>query len=224
MNHGFKLHPDGTLEITMPKGVKVGRVLVKEEGTQDGALYCSKDVPDTNVGDINKFIDGLEEIFADLRERHVDDSVCGLCEYDGAYLGQSGDWCNECPGFEKDDCFKLSGKIRKEWTDEIIKALPSAEPERWDTCFDCPLSHGCPVINGCTNEQAMQYAGEIPDDCPVNKISAEPEWKKGNWIKNIERFGDNAYHCSQCGAVLEKDDLEWRNNYYCYHCGSKMER
>ena len=75
-------------------------------------------------------IDGLEEIFAGLRERHVDDSVCGLCEYDGAYLGQSGDWCNECPGFEKDDCFKLSGKIRKEWTDEIIKALPSAQPEQ----------------------------------------------------------------------------------------------
>ena len=78
---------------------------------------------------IDKFIDKLDEIFADLRERHVDDSVCGLCEYDGAYLGQSGNWCNECPGFEKDDCFKLSGKIRKEWTDEIIKALSSTQPE-----------------------------------------------------------------------------------------------
>ena len=47
--------------------------------------------------------------------------------------------------------------------------------------------------------------------------------RRGKWIKDIERFGDNAYHCSQCGAVLEKDDLEWRNNYYCYHCGAKME-
>ena len=85
---------------------------------------------DTNVGDkISKFIDGLEEIFADLREKHVDDSVCGLCEYDGAYIGQSGDWCNECPGFERDDCFKLSDKTRKEWTDEIIKALPTVQPE-----------------------------------------------------------------------------------------------
>ena len=78
---------------------------------------------------IDKFIDGLEEIFADLRERHVDDSVCGLCEYDGAYIGQSGDWCNECPGFDRDDCFKLSDKTRKKWTNEIIKALPSAQPE-----------------------------------------------------------------------------------------------
>ena len=85
---------------------------------------------DTNVGDtMSKFIDGLEEIFADLRERHVDDSVCGLCEYDGAYIGQSGDWCNECPGFERDDCFKLSDKTRKEWTEEIIKALPTVQPE-----------------------------------------------------------------------------------------------
>lgn len=79
---------------------------------------------------ISKFIDGLEEIFADLRERHVDDSVCGLCEYDGAYMGQSGDWCNECPGFDRDDCFKLSDETRKKWTDEIIKALPPAQPEQ----------------------------------------------------------------------------------------------
>jgi DNA-directed RNA polymerase subunit RPC12/RpoP len=85
---------------------------------------------DIYVGDkISKFIDGLEEIFADLREKHVDDSVCGLCEYDGAYIGQSGDWCNECPGFERDDCFKLSDKTRKKWTDEIIKALPTIQPE-----------------------------------------------------------------------------------------------
>ena len=91
---------------------------------------------DTNVGaTISKFIDGLEEIFADLRERHVDDSVCGLCEYDGAYMGQSGDWCNECPGFERDDCFKLSDKTRKEWTEEIIKALPTVQPEpQWIPC------------------------------------------------------------------------------------------
>lgn len=89
--------------------------------------YCEDAV--SRQAAIDKFIDGLEDIFADLRERHVDDSVCGLCEYDGAYIGQSGDWCNECPGFEKDDCFKLSDKTRKEWTEEIIKALPSAQPE-----------------------------------------------------------------------------------------------
>ena len=77
-----------------------------------------------DISEINKFIDGLEEIFADIRERHVDDSVCGLCEYDGAYMGQSGDWCNECPGFDKDDCFKLSDETRKKWIEEIVNAYP----------------------------------------------------------------------------------------------------
>ena len=112
-----------------------------EEGTESGFIGTLKNLlateptiqtvaTDTNVGDeISKFIDGLEEIFADLRERHVDDSVCGLCEYDGAYMGQSGDWCNECPGFDRDDCFKLSDKTRKEWTEVIIKALPTVQPK-----------------------------------------------------------------------------------------------
>ena len=86
-----------------------------------------KDVPDTNVGDmisrqtvrykLAALVNEFEEILSHIREREVDDSVCGLCEYDGAYIGQSGDWCNECPGFEKDDCFKLKEKYRKEWTD-----------------------------------------------------------------------------------------------------------
>ena len=82
--------------------------------------------PDHNadISEINKFIDGLEEILADIRERHVDDSVCGLCEYDGAYMGQSGDWCNECPGFDKDDCFKLSDETRKKWIEEIVNTYP----------------------------------------------------------------------------------------------------
>ena len=82
--------------------------------------------PDHNadISEINKFIDGLEEIFADIRERHVDDSVCRLCEYDGAYMGQSGDWCNECPGFDKDDCFKLSDETRKKWIEEIVNTYP----------------------------------------------------------------------------------------------------
>lgn len=92
-------------------------------------LLSEADVPDKDVGELNKFIDGLEEIFADLRERHGDDSVCGLCEYDGAYIGQSGDWCNECPGFEKEDCFKLSDECKKRWIDTITNSLPSARPE-----------------------------------------------------------------------------------------------
>ncbi len=82
-----------------------------------------------DVTAINKFIDGLEEIFADIRESHVDDSVCGLCEFDGAYIGESGDWCNECPGFNRDDCFKLRDGIREKWITEITNAVPSVQSE-----------------------------------------------------------------------------------------------
>ena len=78
---------------------------------------------------VNGLIDRFEQILRDIREANVDDSVCGMCEYDGAYIGQSGDWCNECPGFDKDDCFKLSDKTRKKWTEEIIKALPPIQPD-----------------------------------------------------------------------------------------------
>ena len=104
------------------------------------------------MGGIDKFLDGLEETFAYVREREGGDSVCGLCEYDGAYIGESGDWCNECPGFNRDDCFKLSDKTRKKWTEEIIEALTRVQLEKetpkrvlwsgWkgvrDTRYKCP--------------------------------------------------------------------------------------
>lgn len=64
---------------------------------------------------LNGIINRFEQILRDIRESKVDDSVCGMCEYDGAYIGQSGDWCNECPGFDKNDCFKLSDECRKRW-------------------------------------------------------------------------------------------------------------
>lgn len=73
---------------------------------------------------VNSLIDRFERILSDIRESRVDDSVCGLCEYDGAYMGQSGDWCNECPGFDKDDCFKLSDETRKKWIEEIVNTYP----------------------------------------------------------------------------------------------------
>lgn len=78
------------------------------------------------INAINGLIDRFERILRDIRESNVDESVCGMCEYDGAYMGQSGDWCNECPGFEKDDCFKLSEKCKKRWLDSVN--LPTAQP------------------------------------------------------------------------------------------------
>jgi hypothetical protein len=70
-------------------------------------------------------VNEIESIFADIRERNVDDSVCGLCEYDCDH-GIDGS-AFECLGFERDDCFKLKDEYRKEWTD--VSALPSAQSE-----------------------------------------------------------------------------------------------
>jgi hypothetical protein len=72
----------------------------------------------TIEANINEFLNELEMIFSDIREKNVDDSVCGLCEYDCDH-GLDG-YANECPGFEKDDCFKLKEEYRNEWINKII--------------------------------------------------------------------------------------------------------
>ena len=83
---------------------------------------------------LNEIINRFEQILRVIRESKVDDSVCGMCEYDGAFVGQSGDWCNECPGFEKDDCFRLSDECRKSLLESV--ELPAAQPEII-RCKDC---------------------------------------------------------------------------------------
>lgn len=64
---------------------------------------------------LRELVEELEEIFADIREREVNDCVCGLCEYDSDH-GIDG-CANECPGYEMDDCFKLSERVKAEWLD-----------------------------------------------------------------------------------------------------------
>ena len=97
---------------------------------------------------------------------------------------------------------------------ETLKYIPSAQPEqRWETCFDCPLSNGCPKIRGCTNDQAEQYASGIPDDCP---LSVQPERKTGRWIYN----SPVTMKCEQCGYVIK--DWEWNKANYCAGCGADM--
>ena len=77
-------------------------------------------------GKLKKVVDEMALIFSDIREKNVDDSVCGLCEYD---CDHGIDGCsNECPGFERDDCFNLKEEYQKEWTD--LSDVPSVEPER----------------------------------------------------------------------------------------------
>ena len=51
------------------------------------------------------------------------------------------------------------------------------------------------------------------------KALEEPKRKKGKWISNGR---EDCYECSECHAVIEGDEVYWRNNYFCYHCGADM--
>jgi len=83
-----------------------------------------------------------------------------------------------------------------------IEGLPPVQQEyKWETCFDCPLSHGCPKIKGCTNEQAMEYASQIPNDCPLSAQS-EPLTDKEQRIF-LAAMGREEKVCKQV-------DEEWR--------------
>lgn len=47
------------------------------------------------------------------------------------------------------------------------------------------------------------------------------ERKTGKWISNGR---EDCYECSECHAVIEGDEVYWRNNYFCYHCGADMRK
>ena len=62
---------------------------------------------------INDLYTRYDDLCKGIREKYESDDVCGLCQYDGAYVGQSGDWVNECPGFETNECFCMNNNIRR---------------------------------------------------------------------------------------------------------------
>ena len=44
-------------------------------------------------------------------------------------------------------------------------------------------------------------------------------YKEAMWE---DKYNDGDWHCSNCGAIVEKDEQGRHNWYYCYHCGAKM--
>ena len=100
-----------------------------------------------------------------------------------------------------------------------IEGLPSVHQEhKWETCFECPLSHGCPKIKGCTNEQAVEYASQIPNDCP---LSAQPERKTGQWLPDTTNCYDERYICSRCGCNYKVGMYMGKPLWnFCPNCGS----
>jgi len=98
---------------------------------------------------IKNLLNLLDEVCKNIRETHGDDSVCGLCEYDGdAFIAELGEWVNECPGFDKDDCFCMKENIKKKYTEPIptVDAVP-IRTGKWKlhvngsgTCNQCSVT------------------------------------------------------------------------------------
>ena len=107
-------------------------------------------------------------------------------------------------------------KQLEEWLKELKAYKESMTKEtKWETCFDCPLSHGCPKIRGCTNEQAIDYTSQIPNDCP---LSVQPQPKTGHWITTRTFMHDGEYYCDKCKCDAPNNE-KWD---YCPNCGAKM--
>ena len=111
---------------------------------------------------LTRIINEMEEIFSNIRMKLVDDSVCGLCEYDCDH-GIDG-YANECPGFEKDDCFKLKDEYRKEWTS--TKDFPSAEPERKGKWIRKGMSINCSVCKKYSWSRSFEDTVRRFNYCP----------------------------------------------------------
>lgn len=73
--------------------------------------------------------------------------------------------------------------------------------------------------DSCGNHQKavlreVKYAlGHFPT------IDAEPI-KHGRWEN---KYDNGNWHCSMCGAIVEKDEQNRHNWNRCYHCGAKMD-
>lgn len=98
-----------------------------------------------------------------------------------------------------------------------IEGLPSAQQGyKWETCFECPLSHGCQKIKGCTNGQAIEYASQMPNDCP---LSAQPE---PHWIPCSERLPKKTgYYLTTNEYKVVHEDYYWGSG--CFEKAKKYQ-
>lgn len=130
--------------------------------------------------ELNSLIDRFEQILRNIRKANGNDSVCGMCEYNGSYIGQSGNWCNECPGFNEEDCFKLSDKCRKRWLKSVN--LPSAQPEceAWHKTIEEGFpAEGEKVL--VTDGTYFWLDESVANDVGLQWESGQSLWEKTEW-------------------------------------------
>jgi hypothetical protein len=55
-------------------------------------------------------VEDMKRIVDNVRETHCDETCCFACKFDcDTSITDSGCYANECPGFERDDCFEWRG-------------------------------------------------------------------------------------------------------------------
>ena len=113
--------------------------------------------------------------------------------------------------------------IRRQDAIKAVESLPNCYNGFSDTydkaCF-IGLLEEVPATSTC------DFWDSESNYCALYRPFAQPERKKGKWIKNEERFG---WHCSECkvdnyyayvlNSETGKNDLQDR---YCPHCGADM--
>lgn len=77
--------------------------------------------------DYNSLRNDLNDIFKSIRENLCDESVCGLCQFNG-------DSIVECPGFGRDDCFELNVYFLEKYLRKGVKSMSNIN-ERADEIF-----------------------------------------------------------------------------------------
>ena len=74
-------------------------------------------------------------------------------------------------------------------------------------------------------DELMEYTENLKSktiDC--NEIARFPiadvaPIKRAKWV---DRYNDGDWHCSNCQAIVEKNEQDNHNWNYCYHCGARM--
>lgn len=63
-------------------------------------------------------------------------------------------------------------------------------------------------------EELVETFEYLMNGTPIPDNATNGEW--------VDQYDDGNWHCSKCGAIVEKDEQINHNWYFCYHCGTKM--
>ena len=99
-----------------------------------------------------------------------------------------------------------------ERVEEIIKDMPTIEPERKNAENEMVVAH-------CDVKENAELIAKIMD-CDVDGEIYQ-ERKKGRWIDEgfyADGHGHHAYRCSECGGHI----IEYEPDAFCRFCGADM--